>query len=435
MSTPTHDETTGTTDLPIDVEYLTTTLMELLRIPSPSGRTDAVMQVVGTHVDALGLSFDLTRRGILRATLPGATPTVKRAVVVHADTIGLMVKRVKDTGRLEVVPVGSHSARFAEGAHVTVFTDDFDRVYTGTVLPLKSSGHTFGDEIDTQGVGWPQVEVRLDEPVECARDVAALGVEVGDFVALDAAPQLTRGGYVKSRHLDDKAGLAACLAALKALREAGVPLAVSAQFLVTIGEEVGFGATHGLAPDVAELVAVDNAVVAAGQNSREELASIAMLDMTGPFDYHLSRRLTPWPAPTHPAVRDVYRHYRSDAAPALEAGIEARHALLGFGLDSSHGHERAHVDGLVALARLLVVYLQSGLTFDDWDQAEAGPLADFPSTSVSRPTRSRWTGRSSPTERSGTLGGCAGSSWTTTTPTPTTWSSCWPSPPAATRSW
>ncbi|PRY17275.1 osmoprotectant NAGGN system M42 family peptidase [Kineococcus rhizosphaerae] len=370
-------------DVPIDVEYLTATLMEMLRIPSPSGRTDAVMQAVGDHIVALGLPFDLTRRGILRATLSGGTDTVRRAVVVHADTIGLMVKQVKPSGRLEVVPVGSHSARFSEGAHVTIFTDDHDRTYTGTVLPLKSSGHTFGDEIDTQGVGWPYVEVRIDEPVDCAADVRALGIEVGDHVALDASPQLTRGGYVKSRHLDDKAGLAACLAALKALRDADLPLAVSAQFLVTIGEEVGFGATHGLAPDVAELVAVDNAVVAAGQNSREELASIAMLDMTGPFDYHLTRRLHAL-AREHaiPAVRDVYRHYRSDAAPALEAGIEARHALLGFGLDSSHGHERAHVDGLVALARLLVVYLQSGLTFDDWDRAEAGPLADFPSHSV-----------------------------------------------------
>ncbi|WP_380174799.1 osmoprotectant NAGGN system M42 family peptidase [Kineococcus sp. DHX-1] len=370
-------------DAPIDVEYLTSTLMEMLRIPSPSGRTDAVMQAVGDHIAALGLPFDLTRRGILRATLQGRTEKVRRAVIVHADTIGLMVKQVKASGRLEVVPVGSHSARFSEGAHVTIFTDDHDRVYTGTVLPLKSSGHTFGDEIDTQGVGWPYVEVRIDEPVSSADDVRALGIEVGDFVALDAAPQLTRGGYVKSRHLDDKAGLAACLAALKALKDADLPLAVTAQFLVTIGEEVGFGATHGLAPDVAELVAVDNAVVAEGQNSREELASIAMLDMTGPFDYHLSRRLHRLACERDiPAVRDVYRHYRSDAAPALEAGIEARHALLGFGLDSSHGHERAHVDGLVALARLLVVYLQSGLTFDDWDQSESGPLADFPSLSV-----------------------------------------------------
>ncbi|WP_432537730.1 osmoprotectant NAGGN system M42 family peptidase [Kineococcus arenarius] len=365
------------------MDYLTSTLMELLRVPSPSGRTDAVMQVVGQHIEALGLPVDLTRRGMLRATLRGRTDVVRRAVVVHADTIGLMVKRVKDNGRLEVVPVGSHSARFSEGAHVTIFTDDFDEVYTGTVLPLKSSGHTFGDEIDTQGVGWQVVEVRIDEPVASAADVHALGVQVGDFVALDAAPQITRHGYVKSRHLDDKAGLAACLAALKALRDAELPLAVTAQFLVTIGEEVGFGATHGLAPELAELVAVDNAVVAEGQTSREDHVSVGMLDMTGPFDYHLSRRLHAL-AREHdiPAVRDVYRHYRSDAAPALEAGMEARAALLGFGLESSHGHERTHLDGLVALARLLVVYLQSGLTFDEWDRAEHGDLADFPSDSV-----------------------------------------------------
>ncbi len=377
------DSSAGTVDAPIDVDYLTTTLMELLRIPSPSGRTDAVMQVVGQHIESLGLPVDLTRRGILRATLRGRTDVARRAVVVHADTIGLMVKRVKDNGRLEVVPVGSHSARFSEGAHVTIFTDDFDKVYTGTVLPLKSSGHTFGDEIDTQGVGWQFVEVRIDEPVASDSDVRALGVEVGDFVALDAAPQITRGGYVKSRHLDDKAGLAVCLTALKALRDADLPLAVTAQFLVTIGEEVGFGATHGLAPELAELVAVDNAVVAEGQSSREETVSIGMLDMTGPFDYHLSRRLHSL-ARSHgiPAVRDVYRHYRSDAAPALEAGMEARAALLGFGLESSHGHERTHMDGLVALTRLLVVYLQSGLTFAEWDRTEHGDLADFPSDSV-----------------------------------------------------
>ncbi|MCI2240105.1 osmoprotectant NAGGN system M42 family peptidase [Paenibacillus sp. TRM 82003] len=377
------DTAAGVVDAPVDVDYLTSTLMELLRVPSPSGRTDAVMQVVGQHIESLGLPVDLTRRGMLRATLRGRTDVVRRAVVVHADTIGLMVKRVKDNGRLEVVPVGSHSARFSEGAHVTIFTDDFDKVYTGTVLPLKSSGHTFGDEIDTQGVGWQVVEVRIDEPVAGAADVHALGVQVGDFVALDAAPQITRHGYVKSRHLDDKAGLAACLAALKALRDAELPLAVTAQLLVTIGEEVGFGATHGLAPELAELVAVDNAVVADGQTSREDHVSVGMLDMTGPFDFHLSRRLHSL-AREHgiPAVRDVYRHYRSDAAPALEAGMEARAALLGFGLESSHGHERTHLDGLVALARLLVVYLQSGLTFDEWDRAEHGDLADFPSDSV-----------------------------------------------------
>ncbi|WP_459643867.1 osmoprotectant NAGGN system M42 family peptidase [Kineococcus sp. NUM-3379] len=370
-------------DVPVDLEYLQTVLLELLRTPSPSGRTDAIMQYVGERITEMGLPFDLTRRGMLRATLQGGSGVVRRALMVHADTIGCMVKRLQDNGRLEVVPVGSHSARFSEGAHVTIFTDHHERVYTGTVLPLKSSGHTYGDEVDTQGVGWDQVEVRVDEPVESARDLVALGLQVGDFVALDASPQITRGGYVKSRHLDDKAGLAVCLTALKALTDAQVELAVAAQFLVTIGEEVGFGATHGLSPHLGEMVAVDNAVVAPGQSSREETANIGMMDMTGPFDFHLSRRLHAL-ADEHriPVRRDVYRHYRSDVAPALEAGVEARAALLGFGVESSHGHERTHIDGLVALTRLLAVYLQSDLTFHDWDRQNSGTLDDFPSTSV-----------------------------------------------------
>lgn len=377
------DRDSAVRPLPIDVEFLKDTMLDLLRTPSPSGRTDAVMQLVGEIVTDLGVDLSLTRRGVLRATVPGMRAANSRAVVVHADTIGCMVKDLKPNGRLQIVPVGTHSARFSEGAHVMIFTDEPEVTVTGTVLPLKSSGHTFGDEIDTQGVGWPYVEVRIDAPVTTAEDVAALGIQVGDFVALDASPQITALGYVKSRHLDDKAGLAACLAALKAVVDSRVVLPVTARLLVTIGEEVGHGATHGFDTGTAEIVAVDNAVVAPGQASREDCVNVGMLDSTGPFDYHLSRRLISLARQYGiPVARDVYRHYRSDAAPAVESGVEARTALLGFGIDSSHGHERTHLDGLVHLARLLAVYLQTDLTFGSWDRRDSGPLGDFPSTSV-----------------------------------------------------
>jgi peptidase M42 family hydrolase len=382
--TPPHSRSATTpTRLAIDADFLRDTMLDLLRIPSPSGRTDAVMQHVGDLLAQTGVSLDLTRRGVLRATVPGVRQDVNRAVVVHADTIGTMVKLLKDNGRLEVVQVGTHSARFAEGAHVTILTDDPDRTYTGTVLPLKSSGHTFGDEIDTQGIGWHLVEVRVDAPVYDAAGLLALGIQVGDFVAIDAAPQITPLGYVKSRHLDDKAGLAACLAAFKALVEAGITPPVTARLLVTIGEEVGHGATHGFDDGTAEIVAVDNGVVAPGQQSREEAVNVGMMDSTGPYDFHLTRRLLALADEFGvPAVRDVYRVYRSDAAPAVESGVEARTALLGFGVDSSHGHERTHLDGLLHLAELLALYLQTDLTFSEWDSNQSGSLDDFPSTDV-----------------------------------------------------
>lgn len=369
--------------LEIDEDYLRDVLFELLRTPSPSGRTDAVMQIIGDRLTELGIPMRLTRRGLLRATLAGETDDTSRAVVVHADTIGCMVKRLKENGRLEVVPVGTHSARFAEGAHVTVFVDDVTQIYTGTVLPLKSSGHNFGEDVDTQGVGWHQVEIRIDEPASTRQDLIDLGIQVGDFVALDAAPQLTPNGFVKSRHLDDKAGVAACLAAVKALLDHGAVLPVTAYLLVTIGEEVGMGATHGLDERVAELVAVDNAVVSDGQESREDTVNIGMLDSTGPFDYHLTRRLIRLCEEQQvPYRRDVYRFYRSDAAPAIESGLECRAALIGFGVDSSHGHERTHVDGIRRLAELLTIYLSSPLTFGEWDEDPTGKLEDFPSHSV-----------------------------------------------------
>jgi peptidase M42 family hydrolase len=374
---------TAPTRLDIDVEWMSEVLLELLRIPSPTGRTDVIMQHVGERLEEIGLPFELTRRGAMVGTLTGNGGGLERAVVVHTDTIGCMVRELKPNGRLSIVPVGTHSARFSEGSRVTVFTDDPERVITGTILPLKASGHAYGDDVDTQPVGWDHVEVRVDEPVRSAEDLAAIGIQVGDFVAQVAFPVITRSGFVTSRHLDDKAGVAAALAAFKAVIEQGPELHVGAHLLITIAEEVGHGASSGLTHDVAEMVSVDSAVVAPGQTSTETGVTIAMQDLHGPFDFHLTRRLCRL-ADDHgiEAHRDVFRYYRSDVAAALEAGAETRAALMGFGVDATHGHERTHLDGIVATADLLALYLQTDLTFARWDAAPTGPLREFPSTAV-----------------------------------------------------
>ena len=364
----------------VDVDWMLDVLVQLLRIPSPSGRTDAVMQRIGDLLDDLGLPFELTRRGALRTIAFADADVPDRALVVHADTIGAMVDRLKPNGRLAISSIGTWSARFAEGGRVLVLPDDPDASHTGTVLPLKASGHAFGDEVDVQGVGWDHVEVRLDEDVHDEAGLAALGIQVGDFVAFDADPVITSSGYVKSRHLDGKAGVAAALAAFKAIFDAGEPLQVPAHLLVTIAEEVGQGASHGLDVDVAEMVSIDNGVVAPGQHTLERGATVAMRDETGPFDFHLTRHLLALGDQAGiPVARDTFRHYRSDVAAALEAGAEMRAALVAFGLDASHGHERTHVDSLKAVAELLATYLRSELTFPRWDSRATGPLRAVPS--------------------------------------------------------
>jgi len=369
-------EPEGARLLAIDTEYLQTQLLRLLEIPSPTGYTDNIVHAVVEELEGLGLSCELTRRGAVRAVLPGRQRQGKRAIVAHVDTTGAMVTRLQENGRVALAPIGHWSSRFAEGARCSVFTDQGTR--RGTILPLKASGHTYGDEIDTQGVSWDQVELRIDEPCRSLEDLRALPIDVGDYVAIDPNPEITPSGYVVARHLDDKAGVALLLATVKALRDANVVPAVDTYVLLTISEEVGSGASAVLHGDVASMVAIDNATPAPGQGSTERGVTIAMMDSSGPFDYHLTRLLLQLSREFGlPHARDVFKHYRCDVAAAVEAGNDIRTALVCFGVDASHGHERTHLDSLVATAQLLAVYAQSPPLISR-DRYEIAPIRDFP---------------------------------------------------------
>ena len=362
---------------PIDRAYLLDVLGRLLAIRSPSGMTDEIVLAVSEELEALRIPHSLTRRGAIRADLEGARHSPDRAIVAHLDTLGAMVKQAKPNGRLELVPIGHWSARFAEGARVTVHADD-GRYFRGTILPLKASGHTWGDEIDAQPSGWAHVELRLDERCHGVEDLVRLGVNVGDTVSVDAQPEFCDNGFINARHLDDKAGVAALLAVARACRERGAPLPVDCHLLFTISEEIGVGASHILHGDVAELVSIDNGTIAPGQNTCEYGVTVAMQDSSGPFDWYLTRHLLALcreHAIEH--SRDVFRHYRSDAAAAVEAGNDIRTALACFALDASHGYERTHVDSLMALADLLYAYVCSEPLFRR-DAMKLGPVADFP---------------------------------------------------------
>ena len=210
--------------LPIDNDYIQKTLLELLAIPSPVGLTDEVVHYTGNKLKELGIPFELTRRGAIRATLKGETDRPACAVVAHLDTLGANVRALKANGRLSLLPIGTWSSRFAEGARVTLFTDH--GALRGTILPLMASGHAFNEGVDTQPVSWDHIELRIDAFSESVEDLTQLGVNVGDFVAVDPQPEITPSGYISSRHLDDKAGVAALLAACKALKESGISLPV-----------------------------------------------------------------------------------------------------------------------------------------------------------------------------------------------------------------
>jgi peptidase M42 family hydrolase len=365
------------TILHIDLDYLADTLETFLKIPSPTSYTDNAVRWCGEELDRLGIPFEVTRRGAIRAVLRGKERRPARAIAAHLDTLGAQVKAIKDNGRLAVVPIGYWSARFAEGARCTIFTERGS--YRGTILPLMASGHTYGDDVDEQPTGWSYVEIRVDARCSTAEEAIRLGIDVGDVVSIDPQPEFLDNGFISSRHLDDKAGVAVMFAALKALIAVKDQLPVDAYFLFTIEEEVGIGAANILTEDIASLIAVDNGTTAPGQNSAEFGVTLAMADQNGPFDYHLTRKLARLCREDDIYYqKDIFRHYRSDVASAVVAGPPGRTALVCFGIDASHGWERIHVHALRSLAELITAYLLSPIAF--WrDAAEVGTLDDFTS--------------------------------------------------------
>jgi peptidase M42 family hydrolase len=363
--------------IPVDETYIRDRLLWLLQIHSPTGYTDPIARALCEELERLGAAYELTRRGAVRVTLPGKRKRAGRAIVGHLDTLGCMVRELKPNGRLGLKPVGTWSSRFAEGARVSIFSDTTIR--RGTILPLKASGHIYNDAIDSQATSWDDIELRVDEHAHTKQDLIDLGINVGDFIGVDSGCELHRNGYINARHLDNKAGCAVLLAAIKELA-GDEELPVELHFLFTISEEVGSGASAVLRGDVAEMVSIDNGTVGPGQESSELWPSICLADSSGPFDYHLSRQLLALAREnTILHGRDVFRFYRCDSASAVEAGNDIRTALVTFGVDASHGYERTHMDALRRSAQLIIAYARSEPRFEK-DAPLIKSVEDFPET-------------------------------------------------------
>lgn len=341
----------------LDVEYIERVLLDLCRIPSPTGMTDDAIAFVEREFVDLGIATRRTRKGALLASIEGMhRASGHRTLAAHVDTLGAMVAHIKDTGRLQLTMIGSYAWNAIEGEYCTIHTND-GRRYTGTIMVETASSHVHGEKTAKTERNADTMEVRVDARTGTAAETRALGIEVGDFVSLDPRAGTAGDGFIKSRHLDDKACVACALGAAKAL--VGARPAVTTHFFISNYEEVGHGASAGIPPETAEVVAVDMAAVDHRcQTSDEFSVTICVKDSSGPYDRALSDRLRRLAAAYDiPHHVDIYRYYSSDASAALRAGGAFLAALVGPGVDASHSFERTHRDGLAATARLCLAYL------------------------------------------------------------------------------
>lgn len=340
----------------ISNDYLTKTLIDLLNTPSPSGDTDYAIGFVQQELDYMGVSTRRTTKGALIATLDGLRDDQPRALTAHVDTLGAMVAHIKPSGRLGLSAIGAPTWPSFESEGLSIATRS-GRQVRGSLVLANGASHV-NREASTQPRNPDTTEVRLDERTNSAEETRLLGIEVGDFVYFDPRVEASESGFIRSRFLDDKACVACALAAIKALRDSEITPAQRTTLLISNCEEIGHGGADSLPADLAEYVVLDMACVGKGLRGDEYHCSVCVKDQGGPYSKRLTdklRRIADRRGVD--LISDVYPYYSSDGTVYWRAGGGAEVALIGPGVDTSHGYERTHVDALIDTAALISEYL------------------------------------------------------------------------------
>lgn len=341
---------------PIDLEYLQRVLVDLLNTPSPTGDTEWACGLVQQELELLQAPTIRTPKGAVVATLDGFRADQPRVLSAHVDTLGAMVKEIKANGRLKLTALNGVNWPTVESEGVTISTRSGQKI-RGSVVLENGAVHV-NREATKAARNADNLEVRIDERTNSAEETRLLGIDVGDFVAFDPRVEVSPSGFIRSRFLDDKASVACVLAAIKALRDSQITPAQRTSVLISNFEEVGHGGMDGVPADAAEMVVVDMACVGEGQAGDEFHCSICLKDSSGPYSLPLSNRLRDIADKRGiDLVADVYPYYGSDGSAYWRSGGQAQVALVGPGVDTSHGYERTHLEALKATAELLVEYL------------------------------------------------------------------------------
>lgn len=335
-------------------------IKELVSIASPTGFTKEISTWMRSYIEEIGFSPTVTNKGAIIVKVPGKSSDKARLLTAHVDTLGAMVREIKADGRLKLTKVGGFSWNAVENETCTIHTRS-GATYRGTILLHQASVHVYAKSGQVERSD-DTIEVRIDEVVTKKEETAKLGIEVGDFVSFDPRFEHTASGFIRSRHLDDKASVALLLSLLQNVKQNKLQFPVDTYFYISNNEEIGYGGNSSIPENVVEYLAVDMGALGDGQASDEYTVSICAKDSSGPYHYELTSHLIQLAKQNDIAYKvDIYPYYSSDASAAVSAGADVKHALCGAGIESSHAYERTHEKSLDATYRLLEAYATSNL--------------------------------------------------------------------------
>jgi len=327
----------------------------LCRIPSPSGFTIKATEYLISELEGLGFKPEYSRKKSVIVELGGEGEAV--VLAAHVDTLGAMVRAIKSNGRLRFTKIGGYPGNNVEAENCIIHTRD-GKEFTGTFQMCEPATHVNAD-LGKDKRDDKTLEVVIDEKVSSIKEVKKMGISAGDFISLNPRTIVTKSGFIKSRHLDDKASAGVLLAFAKMVADKEIELDRKVYLLFTTYEEVGHGGSSGIPDDVVEMISVDMGAVGDDLETDEYKVSICAKDSGGPYDYDVTTKLIQLAKENKLQYAvDIYPYYGSDVEATLRAGFDIKHALIGPGVAASHGYERTHKEGLDNTLKLLILYLK-----------------------------------------------------------------------------
>ncbi|MCD4651332.1 MAG: M42 family metallopeptidase, partial [Candidatus Cloacimonetes bacterium] len=301
-------------------------IQQLCAIPSPSGFTAEVREYLRKQFTEMSLPVTESNKGSVIIDLGGkGNPLVLAA---HVDTLGAMVRSIKGNGRLRMTQVGGYPFNYIETENCLVHTRT-GKVFDGTIMLVNPASHVNRKAGSTERTD-ETMEVVLDEKVFDKNDVKKLGINAGDFISFNPRTVVTKSGYIKSRHLDDKASAAVLIALAKYILKEKALLTRKVYLLFTTYEEVGHGGSSGIPEDALEMISVDMGAVGDDLETDEHKVSICAKDSSGPYDYDITNSLIKIAKEKKLQYAvDIYPFYGSDVSGTLRAGYDIRHGLIG----------------------------------------------------------------------------------------------------------
>jgi putative aminopeptidase FrvX len=337
------------------LEFAIDQIETLCKIPSPSGFTKLATDYLVSEFDKLNFKPIISRKNSILVDIGGEGHPI--ILAAHVDTLGAMVRKVKTNGRLRLTKIGGYPENNIEGENCIIHTR-FGKKYSGTIQIENPAIHV-NSKLGKIKRSDKNIEIVIDEKVKNEDDVKKLGISPGDIITFDPRTIITNSGFIKSRHLDDKAsvGLLISLARLAADNE--ISLNRNVYLLFTTYEEVGHGGSASIPNDVEEIISVDMGAIGEDLETDEHKVSICAKDSGGPYDYEVTTKLVKLAKDNNLNYAvDIYPYYESDVEASLRAGYDVKHALIGPGVSASHGYERAHREGIENTLKLLIAYLK-----------------------------------------------------------------------------